>query len=195
MGIPLRNNNELFNYGDYLSWPDDENWELIEGIPFNMSPAPSPTHQEISMNLSSEIHQLLKKKGGKCKVFTAPFDVRLPEKDQLDEETQSVVQPDISVICNPEKIDDKGCKGAPDFIAEIVSPSTVKIDMKFKLHLYEKHKVPEYWIILPSENTVQVYQLNDKKKYGRAEVYFKDDAIPLKLQDYSFEINLESIFL
>ncbi|MCP5051670.1 MAG: Uma2 family endonuclease, partial [bacterium] len=145
MSMPLRKNDEFFTYADYLTWPDDERWELIDGIPFNMSPAPSPYHQEILVNLIFEIKKSLK--DGDCKVYAAPFDVRLPEVHQTDGESSNVVQPDILVICDREKIDDKGCKGAPGFIIEIVSPGTAKKDMKFKLMLYEKHGVPEYWIV------------------------------------------------
>jgi len=194
MGLSLRKSYERFTYADYLAWPEDERWELIEGCPFDMSPSPSPYHQEIAMNLSIEIGGFLKEKSGKCKVYAAPFDVRLPEKDQADEETLSVVQPDITVICDREKIDDKGCKGAPDFIIEIVSPGTVEKDMKYKLQLYEKHGVPEYWIVLPAERIVQVYKLNEKKRYGRADLYFKDDTIPLQFKEALLEINLGHIF-
>lgn len=194
MGLPLRKDDERFTYADYLTWPENESWELIEGIPFDMSPAPSPYHQEISMNLSFEILRLIKEKKGKCKVYAAPFDVRLPEQNQRDNETLSVVQPDISVVCDPEKIDDKGCNGPPDLIVEIVSPGTAKKDMKYKLQLYEKHGVPEYWIVLPAERTVQVHQLDKKKRYGRAEVYFNNDGIPLKLKETTLEINLEPVF-
>jgi len=194
MSLPLQNNNEIFTYTDYLSWPEDKNYELIEGVPFDMSPAPSPYHQEISMNLSFELVRSIKEKKGKCKVYTAPFDVRLPKKNQRDQDTLNVVQPDISVICNLDKIDDKGCKGAPDIIIEIVSPATVKKDMKYKLHLYEKYGVPEYWIVLPEEQTIQVYRLNDKQEYGKAECYFQDDIIPLKLEMTPLEISLKSVF-
>ena len=194
MGLPVRKDHEIFTYADYLSWPGDENWELIEGVPFDMSPAPSPYYQEISMNLSFELLRCIKEKKGKCKVYAAPFDVRLPGKNQPDEETLNVVQPDISVICSPGKIDDKGCKGAPELIIEIVSPATVKKDLKYKLQLYEKHEVPEYWIVLPQERTVQVYRLDENKTYTRADVYFQDDTIPLKLGKTALEIKLESVF-
>jgi Uma2 family endonuclease len=196
MPVPLKKDDDLFTYADYLTWPENESWEIIEGKPFDMSPAPTPYHQEISMNLSSEIHRFLKKKGKKCKVYAAPFDVRLPEGNQKDEEIQTVVQPDISVVCDPGKVDDKGCKGAPDFIIEITSPATAKKDMKYKLLLYEKHGVPEYWVVHPEENLVMVYKLNEQRKYGRAEVFAKEDVIELKLKEGAdpVEINLESVF-
>jgi Uma2 family endonuclease len=192
MAVPLRKNDDLFTYGDYLKWPDDERWELIEGIPFDMSPAPSPYHQEILLNLSYEIKKYLKDKI--CKIYVAPFDVRLPEKNQSDEEILTVVQPDISVICDPAKLDKRGCKGAPDFIVEILSPHTAVKDMKYKLILYERHGVPEYWIVQPDGKVVMVHKLNEQKKYGRAEIYGKDDTIPLKLKEGTIEINMGAVF-
>jgi Uma2 family endonuclease len=194
MGLPLQKDGELFTYGHYLSWPDEERWELIDGIPFDMSTSPSPYHQEISIRLSTAIHTFLEEKGGKCKAYNAPLDVRLPEKGMADEDTLSVVQPDILVVCDPEKIDEKGCKGAPDFIAEILSPATAKKDMNFKLRLYEKHAVPEYWIIQPETHMVMVYKLNGEKKYGHADTFFKDDTISLNIKDTLLEIPLESVF-
>lgn len=192
MPIPLRKENERYTYADYVTWPGDERWELLDGIPFDMSPAPSRYHQEISGNLFFEIKKFLKDK--KCKIYPAPFDVRLPEGQQTDEETMTVVQPDISVICDPAKLDNKGCKGAPDFVVEIVSPDTVKKDMKYKLLLYEKHGVPEYWVVHPEENIVMVYKLNEKMQYNRAEIYSKDDQIELILKDGTITINLEAVF-
>jgi len=192
MPIPLRKENERYTYADYVTWPGDERWELLDGIPFDMSPAPSRYHQEISGNLFFEIKKFLKDK--KCKIYPAPFDVRLPERQQTDEETMTVVQPDISVICDPAKLDNKGCKGAPDFVVEIVSPDTVKKDMKYKLLLYEKHGVPEYWVVHPEENIVMVYKLNEKMQYNRAEIYSKDDQIELILKDGTITINLEAVF-
>jgi Uma2 family endonuclease len=195
MAIPLRKDDELFTYEDYLNWPDEERWELIEGIPFDMSPAPSRYHQEISMKLGSRINRYIEDKKGKCKVYAAPFDVRLPEEGmQTENDILSVVQPDISVICEPGKLDDRGCIGAPDFIAEIISPHTAKKDMKFKLVLYEKHGVPEYWIIYPDEKVIMVYKLNEQKRYDRAEVYEIGDTIPLSLKDGTLAINLDTIF-
>jgi Uma2 family endonuclease len=196
MPVPLKKDDDLFTYADYLTWPENESWEIIEGIPFDMSPAPTPYHQEILGNLFLEINKIPKDKREKCKIYIAPFDVRLPEGNQKDEEIQTVVQPDISVICDPGKVDDKGCKGAPDFITEITSPATAKKDMKYKLLLYEKHGVPEYWVVHPEENLVMVYKLDEQRKYGRAEVFAKEDVIELKLKEGAdpVEINLESVF-
>ncbi|MCK4765370.1 MAG: Uma2 family endonuclease [Candidatus Aminicenantes bacterium] len=179
-------------YADYLTWPEGERWELIEGVPFDMTPAPSRYHQEISINLSVVIKNFLKDK--ECMIYAAPFDVRLPEGRQENDETQTVVQPDISVICDPEKLDDRGCVGAPDFIVEIVSPNTVKKDMKDKLLLYEKHGVPEYWVVHPAEHMVLVYKLDEQGRYGREEVYTKEDEIELVLNENPLTINLEEVF-
>lgn len=192
MGLPLRKNDELFTYSHYLSWPDEERWELIEGIPFDMSPAPTPYHQEILGNLFFQIKKNMKE--GKCKLYQAPLDVRLPEKGMRDEDTLSVVQPDILLVCDPEKIDDRGCKGAPDFIVEILSPSTAKKDMTFKLHLYEKHEVPEYWVVQPETQMVMVYKLNKQNRYDRAETFFKDDVISLTIKGQTLKIPLEPVF-
>jgi Uma2 family endonuclease len=194
MPVPLRKDVERFTYAHYVTWPDDERWELIEGIPYDMSPAPSRYHQEISMNLGVEISKFLKEKGKNCKIYAAPFDVRLPEGQQTDDETMTVVQPDILVVCDPGKLDDKGCKGAPDFIVEITSPATVKKDLKDKLLLYEKHGVPEYWVIQPQEHIIMVYKLNDRKRYDRAEIFSKEDKISLTLKEGTLEIDLETVF-
>jgi Uma2 family endonuclease len=194
MPVPLRKDVERFTYAHYVTWPDEERWELIEGIPYDMSPAPSRYHQEISMNLGVEISKFLKEKGKNCKIYAAPFDVRLPEGQQTDDETMTVVQPDILVVCDPGKLDDKGCKGAPDFIVEITSPATVKKDLKDKLLLYEKHGVPEYWVIQPQEHIIMVYKLNDRKRYDRAEIFSKEDKISLTLKEGTLEIDLETVF-
>ncbi|MCP4152052.1 MAG: Uma2 family endonuclease [bacterium] len=191
--IPLRKDDELYTYADYLKWPDEERWELIEGIPFEMAAAPRPYHQEILGNLFLELNKN-KKKHKQCKIYISPYDVRFPGENQKAEEVSNVVQPDIAVVCDPAKMDERGCNGAPDFIVEITSPSTAIKDLKYKRHLYEKHGVPECWIILPMENTIMVYKLNEKKEYARAEVFGKKDSITLKLKESSVEIKLESVF-
>ncbi|AFQ43952.1 hypothetical protein Desmer_2005 [Desulfosporosinus meridiei DSM 13257] len=120
-----------YSYADYLTWPEDERWELIDGVPFNMTPAPTPKHQEILGELFRILANWLK--GNRCRAYMAPFDVRLAGSDTLDTEIDKVVQPDISVVCDPQKIDDRGCLGAPDMIIEILSPSTFKKDLGIKL--------------------------------------------------------------
>jgi len=158
MGLPKKKTNYKFTYKEYCSWPVDERWELIDGVAYDMSPAPSSRHQGISIILSSKIYNFLQR--NPCKTFSAPFDVFLPVfpiKDENDIDT--IVQPDISVICDPSKIVEKGCLGAPDLIIEILSPSTSKKDLNEKFQLYEKHGVKEYWVIDPGNKYIQVFHL------------------------------------
>lgn len=191
MAIPKRDQRIKYTYKDYLKWPDEERWEIIDGIPYNMSPAPTRKHQKISGELFASIHNYLKDK--KCEVYSAPFDVRLFVDNVIDEETTNVVQPDIAVICDPYKLDDRGCKGSPDLIIEIVSPSTLKKDLKEKFYLYERAGVKEYWIIYPDEKTIVSYILNEDGKYGRPEVYSEEDSIKVGVLEL-LEINLIDIF-
>ncbi len=149
-------------YADYLEWPEDERWELIDGVAYNMGPAPSTRHQLVSGALFAQIHHFLAEK--ECSVLSAPFDVRFPEGIKNDDSIMDVVQPDILVICDPSKLDDRGCLGAPDFIVEIISPSTASRDYILKSKLYEKNGVKEYWIVHPIDNVIHVYLL-DRKKY------------------------------
>lgn len=175
MGVPNKKENQRFTYIDYSSWPDDERWELIEGIAYNMSPAPSWKHQELSMELSFRLKNHIRT--GKCKVFAAPFDVLLPTSPvENDGEIDTVVQPDISVICDPGKKTEKGCLGAPDLIMEILSPSTSKKDLNEKFHLYEKHGVREYWIVDPGNRYIQVFHL--KQDDGKESEFDEGTLVP-----------------
>ena len=150
----------VYSYADYLLWKFKERVELFKGKLFKMS-APSALHQEISMRLAGELYQFFK--GKDCKVFHAPFDVRLLKESQDDKNIYTVVQPDICVVCDPKKIDKRGCDGAPDLVVEILSPGNSKKEMKYKYALYEEAQVPEYWIIDPDHQNVLVYILKDGK--------------------------------
>jgi Uma2 family endonuclease len=129
-----------YTYQDYLSWHFKERVELLLGRIFKISPAPSMRHQQISRNLTVELHSQLKVKG--CQVFAAPFDVRLPVSRQKGT-ADTVVQPDLCVICDPNNIDERGCKGAPDLVVEILSPGNTRKEMKEKFELYEASLVQE----------------------------------------------------
>ena len=179
-----------YSYADYLTWSEDERWELIEGVPYDMTPGPTPKHQEILGELFRVLANWLK--GNKCRAYIAPFDVRLAEAEVPDSKINKVVQPDISVVCDPQKIDNRGCLGAPDMIIEIISPSTVKRDMGVKLALYESAGVKEYWVVYPLDETVMVFLL-ENGQYGKPTVYSATDQISVNLfQDLI--IPLESVF-
>jgi len=184
--------NTLFSYKDYLSWNSkNERWELINGVAYDMSPAPSRRHQDIFRNLFKELVIYLEDK--ECTVYAAPFDVRLPMGFQTDDEIQTVVQPDISVFCDKDKLDDKGAVGAPDLIIEILSPSTAAKDLKEKFFLYESIGVKEYWIADPYNETLTVYIRGEDKKYPRGVVYAEKDKIKVNIFS-DLEINIEEIF-
>jgi len=186
---PVHKTENLFTYKDYLSWNDNKRWELIDGIAYDMSPAPSRSHQRISIELCRQLSTHLLDKS--CQVYSAPFDVRLPK--QSEPEIDTVVQPDISVVCDNKKLDDKGCIGAPDIIIEITSPNTASKDLKEKFVIYEKHGVKEYWIIHPAEKTVLVFKLDDKGRYGKPDTYTSEDRIKVVSLD-NLEIDLSTVF-
>lgn len=180
-----------YNYSDYLKWTFKERVELIKGKVFEMSPAPRTYHQEISINLAAEIRFFLKKKN--CKVFAAPYDVRLPNNpNDPNDKIYTVIQPDICVICDLNKIDELGCKGAPDLIVEILSPSSVKNDLENKFELYQENGVCEYWIIYPGENIIEVFDLYDDKYELRGK-YFRFNTITSKVLP-DFTVDLKDIF-
>jgi Uma2 family endonuclease len=166
---------EKFSYADYLYWPDDERWEIIEGVAYDMSPAPAREHQRLSAIIFAKIYNFVS--GKECEVYFAPFDVRLTSsQDEADEEIETVVQPDIVVICDQNKLDKRGCFGAPDITVEILSPSTSYKDQTEKLLLYEKHGVKEYWIVNPDAKYVMIYHL-EGVKYGKPEYLTENDIL------------------
>ncbi len=157
-----------FTYRDYLHWAEDERWELIEGRAFAMSPAPGLAHQTVVGEIFLQIGGFLADKP--CRAFVAPFDVRLPQGAEADQEVTSVVQPDILVVCDESKLDERGCRGAPDWIIEVLSPTTAAKDQIEKLALYEKHGVREYWPVHPTDRVLSVYRSGPDGCFGRAEV-------------------------
>jgi Uma2 family endonuclease len=181
-----------FTYADYLVGWLDERVELIKGKLYKMSPAPTSYHQRVAGELYLQIGNFLKKK--KCKVFIAPFDVRLPQEARQDNEIKTVVQPDLCVICNPLKIDEKGCLGAPDWVIEILSKHTSEKDLTKKFDVYEQTGVKEYWVVDPVGETVLVYVLNKAGKYeGHLKPFIRTEKIsPTVLPD--LVIDLEEVF-
>ncbi len=165
----------IYTEEDYYNLPENVRAELIDGQIYYMS-APSRIHQEILSFLHLEIGNYLRSQNGSCKVYPAPFAVKLFEDDN-----RTVVEPDISVICDPNKLTDRGCTGAPDWIVEIVSPSNSSHDYVRKLNLYMDAGVREYWIVDPIKKTVFVYHLEETK--FEAAAYTFQDKIKVNIYD------------
>ncbi len=166
-----------YTYGHYKTWGDDDRWELIDGVAFSMSPAPSPRHQGSLGALFRRIVDIADGIG--CRTFMAPFDVRLPDyPDQSEDDTPTVVQPDITVFCDQTKIDERGAHAAPELAVEILSPSTGYKDQSSKLALYERHGVREYWIVNVDAGWVMVYRLGNHRTFEKPDYYRRDESVP-----------------
>ena len=184
--------NATYSYADYLKWQIQDRLEIIKGKIFNMSPAPSVKHQIVSMNLAGIVWQILLDKS--CQVFHAPFDVRLLRKDkESNKEILTVVQPDICLICNPKKLDKKGCLGAPDWIIEILSPGNSKKEMREKYAVYEESGVREYWIVDPQNELILVYILDENGLYRGLRPFVTDDVLQSQTVPEVF-IDLNKLF-
>lgn len=180
-----------YTYADYLTWEIDHMVELIKGKVFRQAAAaPRRIHQEVSGKIFAKLYTLLERK--ECKVYAAPFDVRLPVKSRKHEDINTVVQPDICVICDPEKLDDLGCVGAPDLIMEILSPSNNKKELQNKYEVYEESGIKEYWIIHPYEKTLLVYTLTDRK-YVPSKLFTLGDRVPSQCIQ-GFVLDLDELF-
>ena len=184
-----------YTYADYLTWQFTDMVELIRGKVHRMAPAPNLEHQRVSRRLMTMIDIYLKEKS--CEVFSAPFDVRLPlppnrlKNNKID----TVVQPDLCVVCDPAKLDQQGCLGAPDWVIEILSPATSRKDLTEKFDVYQFAGVREYWIIHPFEQTLLVYLLNEKGEFeGRQRPYLRGDMVPSSVFP-GWEVDLGKIFL
>jgi Uma2 family endonuclease len=195
--MPLLQEKEHYTYADYLEWDEGCRTEIINGEVYAMSP-PLLIHQRISMKLSVKFYHYLE--GKTCEVFTAPVGVRLsPSADRSDD---TVLEPDLIVVCDPSKLDERGCNGAPDLVIEILSPSTSSKDKLLKFNLYLKAGVREYWVVEPEDKLVQVHIL-DKGRYvtsaygisdpEEADKYFVSDVVSLTVLP-GFSIDLKTIF-
>jgi Uma2 family endonuclease len=181
-----------YTYADYLTWQFDDMVELVKGFIYKMSPAPTSMHQRISKKITGELYNFLKNK--KCEYFNAPFDVRLiKNKNKENGQIETIVQPDICIICDLEKIDELGCIGSPDLIIEIVSKSSKKWDYHDKYDLYEENGVLEYWIVDPDSKSVDVFVLEDEKYVQKGVFYNQNENIPCFLFP-DFKINWNDIF-
>jgi len=179
-----RKDDRHYTYSDYLQWDDDQRWELIDGVPYLMS-APTRWHQKIIGNLFVMLHNLLK--GNTCEVYVSPFDVRL-NADTLD---NTVVQPDILVVCDTDKLNDAGLKGAPDFVVEVLSPTTSNKDRFLKFDKYRQAGVKEYWIVEVDAKKVSAHILSNDDYITR--IYSETELIPISVLD-NCTIDLTEVF-
>jgi Uma2 family endonuclease len=180
----LAQKEEYFTYADYLTWDDEVQYELIDGIAYALA-APTVFHQNILNNLSIQLNSFLKDK--KCRLYLSPLDVRL-NADTLDD---TVVQPDLFVTCDKSKFDDKSYKGAPDLVIEILSPSTALNDKVRKYHKYLLAGVKEYWIVDPDSKSVAVFVLENDRYISNA--YEETDKMPSHVLDGCI-IDLTEVF-
>lgn len=163
MGLALRDP-EYHTYGDYLTWPEDVRYELIDGDAYLMAPATTVSHQDITGEIYRQLANALQDRP--CRALIAPVDVRLPKADESDDRIDTVVQPDVLVVCDRKKVSERGVRGAPDFVLEVLSPSTAGHDQVRKLRVYERHGVREYWLVQPWGKVLTVYRL-ENGAYGR----------------------------
>ena len=188
MALPAKK--EQYTFADVLTWDEGERVEIINGEAFMMA-TPSSRHQELSGELFRQLANFLV--GKRCKVYPAPFGVRLFERDgDKPEDVDTMVEPDISVVCDRGKIDKRGCKGAPDLIIEILSPSTRRHDRLVKLNLYQRAGVLEYWMVDPDNQSVQVFTLDGGMLKIR-EDYGAEDIAKVNVLEGCF-IELEKVF-
>ncbi|MFM8333798.1 MAG: Uma2 family endonuclease [Candidatus Methylumidiphilus sp.] len=174
---------EHYTVADYMSWDDGERWELIDGVAYNMSPAPTVRHHEIGANVYAILRNRLK--GKPCKPFIAAVDVVLSDRD--------VVQPDAFVVCDRSKITPQNIQGAPDFVVEILSPSTSRKDLREKKALYQRAGVTEYLVLDPLEMYALLYRLDGQGQYGVGEVYGPDESLILQVLGEE-AVDLQEIF-
>lgn len=183
---------KTYTYADYLQWKFEERIELIKGRIFKMSPAPSSDHQDISGNIYFAI-KLYFLNNNNSKVYAAPFDVRLTKKSKNNRDVQTVVQPDICVICDRTKIDKSGCIGAPDIVVEIISPGNNKTELKNKYEVYEENGVSEYWIVSPQDKTFLKYTLNHNGVYVASRLMSAEEEVTTPILP-GFILKLEDVF-
>ena len=182
---------KYYTYADILSWDEDVRAEIIDGELYMMAP-PSRIHQEISGALFAQIYNFLSDKP--CKVYHAPFGVRPLEQDgDTPNKVDTLVEPDIAVVCDQSKLDDRGCKGAPDLIIEILSPSTARHDRFVKLNLYNRAKVREYWIVDPFNYTVEVLLPDESGRLMVSAVYSREHKAIVNVLP-GCEIDLTAVF-
>lgn len=158
---------EHHTYGEYLRWPDEVRYELIDGVAY-LKETPTLDHQEIAGEIYCQLANSLQ--GKSCRAFISPLDVRFPKAGEADEQVETVLQPDVLVVCDPSKLDRRGVRGAPDFVVEVLSPGTSSHDHVRKRRVYERAGVAEYWLVHPIDRMVTVYRLVNGE-YGKPDVF------------------------
>ena len=185
--------NKRYTYADYLTWWDDKSRELIHGFISEVY-SQRLSHARIKSNLFWHLESFIKNNKSKCELFLAPFDVRFPKQGETaDDKIDTVVQPDICIICDLSKLDKRGCCGVPDMIVEILSPSTYKKDITDKFALYEESGVKEYWIVHPKDQAITVFFLQENGKYDDGTTYEWDVKVPVHIFN-DYPIALSDIF-
>ena len=181
---------KYYTYADYLTWKFSERVELLKGKICRMSPAPSMRHQRIAGRIFVNMSNFLK--GHNCEAFIAPFDVRLPVSRKTGK-TDTVVQPDIAVVCDVKKLVEQGCNGSPDLVVEVLSPGNTKREMNEKFALYEEAIVKEYWLVHPLDESVIIYTLNEAGKYIGSPFFTVDSKVSSSVLP-GFELDLSEVF-
>lgn len=189
MGSNALQKDGRYTYADYVQWPADQRWEIVDGVAYMLT-SPNTKHQQICVQLVVEFGAYLR--GRNCQVFTSPYDVVLPDKSESEISSSNVVQPDLLIVCDRNKLDDKKCIGSPDLVVEIISPSTAKRDMRYKYQLYEHHGVREYWIVHPDYPLIEQFASEEGafKKIGSFSS--EDEMTPHIFPDLT--IKLSNIF-
>ena len=189
MALPVKK--ERYTFADVLSWDETERIEIINGEAVMMAP-PSRIHQKISGEIFRQLANFLE--GKRCEVYSAPFGVRLFEKDgDRPEDVDTVVEPDITVVCDTSRLDQHGCKGAPELVMEILPPSSRRHDMLVKLNLYQRAGVREYWIVNPDDKDVQVFLLDGSGLFRVHGFYGREDIARVNVLEGCF-IELCKVF-
>jgi len=166
MGYALRDRSR-YTYADYRAWPEDVRYELVDGTAFMMAPAPSVDHQTLAFEVGRQLGNALE--GHSCRVLMAPVDVLLPRADETDDAVATVVQPDLLLVCDPQKVTPRGIRGAPDWVLEVISPASASHDQIVKLAAYERAGVREYWLAHPADRVLTIYRL-EGTSYGRPQI-------------------------
>jgi len=183
-----------YSYADYLTWLDDKTREIIDGIVRLMPFSVTRTHAKLSLKISHKLMTHIEKRGGKCEVYHAPFDVCLPKNGETaDDKIYTVVQPDVCVVCDLSKLDERCCLGAPDLIVEVQSPSTARYDLTRKFRTYEEAGVREYWVVFPKKASITVFYLQEDGKYDEGTIFNINDKVTSQVLE-GLEIDMKRLF-